>query len=184
MGDMPTETMHALLTRFRAPLLRRIRLMMGARARDQVESADFLQQVFLTALENIEHLRPLPEAQQLRWLTATARNRVRRSVRQPRERALACLTDSISRLQPGTSSDESPPRIVDRQERIEKLVDVLESLKKEHQQVIELRDFDGLSFAEIGQHLGRSEGAVQMLHARALMSLAESLKRRSDSWGA
>lgn len=179
MVDDPRESVQSLMERFRAPLQRRIRLMMGPRAREQAESLDFLQQVFVTALENIDHLRQLEEAQQLRWLTATARNRVRRSTRRQRELVLASLAESVSGLLPRAASTEAPCRHVGRQEQVEHLIDVLSTLKEEHQQVIEWRDFDGLSFRDIGERFGRTESAVQMLHARALMKLAEGLQHPS-----
>jgi RNA polymerase sigma factor (sigma-70 family) len=46
----------------------------------------------------------------------------------------------------------------------------------DRRRVIELRDLDGLSYREIGATLGRTENAVQILHARALAELARRLE--------
>tara|TARA_R110002072_G_scaffold302499_1_gene485940 strand:+ start:116763 stop:117218 length:456 start_codon:yes stop_codon:yes gene_type:complete len=150
--------------------------MMGPKARDAAESIDFLQNVFLVALKNLDQLRELDDAAKLRWLTATARNRIRQSARKEREQAIDSLTASLSKLHPATSSADAPPRVAGTLEQVDRLVDVLELLSDDHQKVIELRDFEGLSFHEIGERLGRTHSAVQMLHARALLALAKGLK--------
>ncbi|MCA8952132.1 MAG: sigma-70 family RNA polymerase sigma factor, partial [Planctomycetes bacterium] len=64
-----------------------------------------------------------------------------------------------------------------RGEDIERLLEALEQLREDDQRVIELRDFEELSFRAIGERLGRSEAAVQMLHARAVTRLGQALRR-------
>jgi RNA polymerase sigma-70 factor (ECF subfamily) len=53
----------------------------------------------------------------------------------------------------------------------ERLEAALETLSPVHREIILLRKFEELSFAEIGQRLGKSEDACRMLLARAMTAL-------------
>lgn len=178
---MPPDSIDDLVAAYGDRLLGRIRWMMGPAARRQAESGDLLQQVFTVAVASREQLRPLDDAARLRWLTATARNRVRESVRSRREQALESLSATVPGRAPSAASADDPVRRAEREEHVEQLVECLESLKPEHRDVIELRDFEGLSFKVIGERMERSEDAVQMLHSRALLRLGEQMRRRSGS---
>jgi RNA polymerase sigma-70 factor (ECF subfamily) len=56
-------------------------------------------------------------------------------------------------------------------ERASHLEAALETLSADHREVILLRKFEELSFAEIGRRLGKSEDACRMLLARAMTAL-------------
>ena len=57
------------------------------------------------------------------------------------------------------------------------LAEVLEGLPSDYRDVIERREFNEQSFAQIGRMTGRSEEAARKLHTRALLRVGESLKR-------
>ena len=75
---------------------------------------------------------------------------------------------------------DTPSQSASRQEQVDLLLEALAELPDDKQRVVELRDFEGLSFAEIARAMGRSENAVQLLHTRALARLAGILRSRSD----
>jgi RNA polymerase sigma-70 factor (ECF subfamily) len=56
-------------------------------------------------------------------------------------------------------------------EQAKQLEEALESMSADHRDVILLRKFEELSFAEIGRRLGKSEDACRMLLARAMTAL-------------
>ena len=56
-------------------------------------------------------------------------------------------------------------------EQAERLEAALESLSPSHREIILLRKFEELSFAEIGQRLGKTEDACRMVLARAMTAL-------------
>ena len=56
-------------------------------------------------------------------------------------------------------------------QQAEQLEQALESLLPAHREIILLRKFEELSFAEIGRRLGRTEDASRMLLARAMTAL-------------
>ena len=60
-------------------------------------------------------------------------------------------------------------------EEAERLEAALETLSPAHREIILLRKFEELSFAEIGRRLGKSEDACRMLLARAMTALTLTL---------
>jgi DNA-directed RNA polymerase specialized sigma24 family protein len=56
------------------------------------------------------------------------------------------------------------------------VAEAIESLREDYRSVIELRNLEGCSFAEIGRRMSRTEGAAFTLHARALVSLGDLLR--------
>lgn len=167
-----------LLERYRDRLLGRVRLMMGDGARQHAESGDFLQGVMLEIARDLDEAQLEDEEAFLRWATRVARNNIRDQVRRRRERALESFSQSgiLAR-----SGDATPSGDAGRHEDVERLVAALERLSPDHRRVVELRDFDGLSYREVARALDRpSEEAVQMLHARALSNLTRELTRPSD----
>ncbi len=58
---------------------------------------------------------------------------------------------------------------------MQRLQQALRQLSPDHEAVIRLRNWERLSFAEIGQRLGRSEEAAKKLWARAITRLKEVL---------
>lgn len=159
----------------RDSLLDRIRLMMGERARSVAESGDFLHETLIQAARALGRFQPDDEAHLLRWLTEIARNRIRDAVRRPRETALARLSDSIDLRRERRQS--APPSILSEREALHELADALGSLRPEERQAVELRHFEGLGFRAIGERMGRSENAAQLLHGRALLRLGRMLQR-------
>jgi RNA polymerase sigma-70 factor (ECF subfamily) len=66
------------------------------------------------------------------------------------------------------------------QEQETALHHALQALPEDYRRVIEWRNFEGLSFADIGQRLHRSAEAARMLWARAVEQLGRAL-RPSDA---
>ena len=60
-------------------------------------------------------------------------------------------------------------------ERAARLEAALASLSGDHREIILLRKFQDLPFAEIARRLGRSEDACRMLLARAMTALTLAL---------
>ena len=171
---------HALLERYRERLLERIRFLMGPGARRAAESGDFLQGVFVEALESFgDERRVRDERCFMRWLTVIARNNIHDAVRRDRERAV----ESFSAVWTGGGQDDrarSPSSAAEFNEDVHRLVEALEDLEPRHRQVIELRSVEGLRFREVARRLGRSEDAARMLYRRSLLRLGERLNGLSE----
>ena len=164
-----------LLARYSDRLLTRVRLMMGDEARERAESADFLQELFVEVIEGFKRVSLKDEREFVRWATQIARNNIRDHVRRRRERAVDSFSTALLH-QRQQSGAERPSQQAVRREEIDRLIEGLEGLPPDYQRVIELRDFEQLPFVEIARRMDRpSVDAVQMLHARALAKLTESL---------
>ena len=134
-----------------------------ARTGDSGVAAELASHVYLEALEGIDRYvyrgRPL-----LAWLYRIARNLVSDYLAK-RQREAQALAQAASTLEPHYPG---PAASVDDRRDLEA---ALRHLTDDQQQVIALRYYAGLSTAEIGQAMGRSERAVYSLEVRALAAL-------------
>lgn len=181
-GQGPSEReLHDLLERNRELLLRRIRLMMGPKAKRKAESGDFLQSVFVEVLQAADRMHGKTDQDLLRWATRIARNNIIDASRRPREKAFSSFTASMTRDRnklDKAAPNATPSQDAAQREAIEDVVDAMLELPELMQRVLELRDFEKLSFREIGKRLERSENAAQLLHTRALVKLGQHMRTR------
>ena len=174
-GD--AEARALLLERWRPRLLVRIRMMLGERARRHAESGDLLQSTLVKALERFDAESFADEGHVLRWMTTVARNDIRDLAGKQRERALESLSESWHASAHPDASTPSPVSAADREERLMHLMEALEQLDEGERAVIELRDLEGLTFAEIGARLGWSDDRARLTHLRALSRLGQLVGR-------
>ena len=66
-------------------------------------------------------------------------------------------------------------------EQLEQFRQILGNLPEDYAQVVQLRAFDELPFAEIATRMQRSVDSVSKLWSRALVRLAEELKKINES---
>ena len=76
------------------------------------------------------------------------------------------------------AADTAPSMAADNREQQTIIADVLESMPDDCRAVIVMRNLRGLSYAEIGAKLQRSESAVRMLWLRALKELPAKVVAR------
>ncbi len=74
--------------------------------------------------------------------------------------------------------DATPHAQAERAEDNRALLDAMRRLPPERQQLLILKFVDDLSNVEIGQILGRSEGAIKSLYHRTLLALREELEKQ------
>lgn len=80
--------------------------------------------------------------------------------------------------EPAPLQEGAPHMQAERSETQMNLLEAIRSLPWERQQLLILKFVDGLSNLEIGNILGRSEGAIKSLYHRTLLSLREELEKR------
>lgn len=172
-GD--SDAADGLLAAHHNALLARIRMMMRNAPRREQDSLDVLQDVKVRALGALDSFDIDSGGDAfLRWLTAIARNRLRDLGRRRRIDALESLSISIGGLD---ASDEGPDLSVLREEATDELMTALDTLEADHRTVLELRDLDELSYSEVAIRMNRSENAVRLLRARAMVRLGAALGR-------
>lgn len=74
----------------------------------------------------------------------------------------------------------SPSTPMQRDESLGQLLVAIDQLPPDYQQVIRMRHFEDLSFAQIAERLDRNSGAVRMLWVRAVEKLRLCLERMED----
>jgi RNA polymerase sigma-70 factor (ECF subfamily) len=134
------------------------------------DAEDLTERVFMRALRHIGNYdnRGLPISA---WLYRIAHNLVANWHRDNSRRNEILLDDSIMVLHPGNHPEHE---LLIAEER-DHLLHIIRSLPAERQQLIILKFVEHLSNAEIGQVMGRTEGAVKSLYHRTLMTIRDDL---------
>jgi RNA polymerase sigma-70 factor (ECF subfamily) len=138
------------------------------RTGNQHDAEDLTARVFFRALRHIENYtdRGLPFSA---WLYRIAHNLVANWHRDNSRRKEVPLEEIILVRQ----GIEHPEILLMQSEEQESLLDIIRELPPERQQLLILKFVEHLSNAEIGQIMGRSEGAVKSLYHRTLLSLRD-----------
>ncbi len=150
---------------------------------DYDDAGDVVQEAFLSAYRTIKHFRG--EAKFSTWLYGIVVNHARNRIRQTGSKAFhepVSLDDPPVRGEDGPRFDppsrETPALDgLVRKETQEKVQGCINSLEKEHREIIVLRDIQGFSYEEITGMLGIPDGTVKSRLSRARNALKESLKK-------
>jgi len=157
--------------------VRRIYSYIYYRVGNHQNAQDLTARVFHRALKNIQKYedRGIPFSA---WLYRIAHNLVANFHRDQNRRQTVSF-DNIT--VPGFSNH--PEReTIEREER-EILLEVVQLLPAERQELLILKFINHLSNAEIGEIMGRTEGAVKSLYHRTLVSLRKELIRMDADLG-
>ncbi len=140
---------------------------------DAREAEDLTARVFYRALAHISSYdqRGAPF---VAWLYRIAHNLIA-NWRRDRSRHPELPLDALI----GAHTREATPQAqAESAENRRALLEAIRRLPPERQQLLILKFVDDLSNVEIGQVLGRSEGAIKSLYHRTLLALRDELERR------
>lgn len=169
-----------------------VRRRLSAVARRDGDTQDYVQQALFDVLRDGPHFA-IDDAGAFRALLArivenNLIDRVRYLQREQRDhrRQRPLPTDSVLQLDAPVRSVTEPPAAADRNEQQQWLRLAVELLDAEDREAVRLRDWEGVSFAELGERLGLSAEAARKRYTRALPRLAEKLDllRRGQWQGA
>lgn len=134
------------------------------------EAEDLTARVFQRAMNHIQNYtdRGVPFSA---WLYRIAHNLVANWHRDRSRRQEIPLSDAP--VLPST--EERPEARLQRSQDQDSLMKLIRGLSPERQTLLILKFVEDLSNAEIGQIMGRSEGAVKSLYHRTLLSLRDQL---------
>ncbi len=150
--------------------------------RDRAQAEDLLQEVYVSvwkAASGFDAARSQP----LTWLTSIARNRaidgLRRAQSQPQLESSARADDDERPDAVEAVADEGPgpADLLGRASEARELGQCMEQLTPPQRQSVALAFFDGLSHAEVAEHLCQPLGTVKSWVRRALMVLKGCLER-------
>ncbi len=161
------------------------RQRIGRGLQSKLDASDVVQEAIVAAHRHFDEFRGSTEAEFAAWLRTILTARIanarrhfgarRRDAR--REQSLSSADGAVEHaLGRWPAADASSPseQAVAR-ERTDGLVRAVESLPPQYRQVIALRSFEDLAFAEVAQRMGRTIDSVEKLWVRALKRLRVSL---------
>jgi RNA polymerase sigma-70 factor (ECF subfamily) len=148
------------------------------RTGNSYDAEDLTERVFLRAMRHIRNYtdRGLPFSA---WLYRIAHNLVANWHRDNSRRKEIPLNDSAVIH----FWSELPESELLRSEERERLIRVIRCLPPDRQNLLVLKFVDHLSNAEIGQIMGRTEGAIKSLYHRTLLTMREELSNHNRPAG-
>ena len=154
--------------------------------RDRTIAEDLLQEVYVSAWKAAASF-DAAQAQPLTWLTHIARNKaidsLRRAQSQPRLESVHADNDDDERpdLDQRLADDgPGPAELLERASDARQLTHCMQALSAQQRQSVALAFFDGLSHAEVAEHLHQPLGTVKSWVRRALMTLKQCLERAAQ----
>jgi RNA polymerase sigma-70 factor (ECF subfamily) len=138
------------------------------RVNDHATAEDLTSEVFTRLLAALRD-KHAPQNTLRGWLYGVAARVVSDHHRQAYRAPQVELDESLS------SADHDPADIVDRKLTQEDVKRAMRSLTEEQRQVLSLRFGSDLPIQDVARTLGKSEGAVKQLQARAVAALARQL---------
>jgi RNA polymerase sigma-70 factor (ECF subfamily) len=144
-----------------------IRSRIGRHLRLEVD--DVFQETLTRAFESLSRFEWKGEDSFLRWLRGIAENLIRATADKQRRRTALEIERPAK-----ASSQVSPSRALQREERLDRLEQAVQALSPDHREVVRLARIEGLQVDEIAKRLGRTPSAVKNLLLRALKELKKS----------
>jgi len=181
-GD--AAALERLLARYQDRIRRIVRIRLGSRLRENLESMDIVQEANVVVMRKLGDFVPRSPGGLLAWLSQIALNQVRDAARKmerrPAERLDASSAEDSEAPHREPSADgPMPDEQAWRTELREILDDSMTKLAEDQREVILLRDYCATSWPEIAAALARdSVPAVQELHRRAWIKLRRIARPR------
>lgn len=180
-GD--NDALTRLLAECSPPLQARLAGKIAPAFRTVLDTDDVLQVTYLEAFQRIGRFEPRGPGAFLAWITRIAENNLLDAVRalerakrpSPRLRMQANDDSSVALYDRLVVTTTTPSRHAAKSEINAAVASALDCLPADYARVIHLYELNGHTSTEVADILGRSEGAVFMLRARALDQLRELL---------
>lgn len=183
-------SLNRLFERYYERVRRIVRLRLGTRLRQGVDSGDILQETFIAAVRAFETFEMRDEASLINWLSRLAERQIIAAAdyhgakkRDHRKRVAlpgASTVESAGRM--GTEFAAKEPHPLEKlleSETSEQLEECLQDLTEEHRELIILRNYAGCSWEAVAEETGRpSASAARMMHARAMIELGKKMRER------
>jgi len=186
-GD--TDALNRLFERYYGRVQRIVRLRLGSRLREKVESGDILQETFIAAVRSLEDFEMREEASLIQWLSRLAERQIiaaadyygakKRDSR--KEASLSGVEENGAsatvRFDFADGKSLQPFDLVAGSEEQALVEACLANLPEDYRELILLRNYAGMSWEAIAEETGRpSPAAARMMHARALIELGKLLR--------
>jgi len=155
---------------------------------DQIQAkggaSDLVQDTFLEARRDFHQFQGGTEAELLGWLRGILLHNVANFTRRFRDTDKRAVGREVAfEIVPPNdlAQHDSPGARLVRRERDEALHAAIERLPPHYREAVIARNYEGLSFSELGERLGSSEEAARKVWTRAIEHLQELLGPK-DAW--
>ena len=162
-GD--TDAADELVVRHHAAVFRMALGILG----NEDAAADATQDAFMKALRGLRKFRG--DSAFRTWLLSIAANEARGMLRKVRRRTEVSLDDAP----PVAAGNPSPSDTMEREEDSRRLREGMELLPEKQRLVVSMRIYEGLSYREIAEIIGSSEGAARVNYHHGVNRLKEIL---------
>jgi len=130
---------------------------------------DLTQEVFYNAVKGLSHFKG--ECSPETWIFSIAKNLLKKQYRN--HKYISKLFEKLSVVEPTNTFPEQLLLEKDEKRKLSELINNLEDSMKE---IVILRIYGELSFAEIGQLVGKSENYARVNYHRAKLKLQKDLE--------
>ncbi len=144
----------------------------------KVAPSDIVQDAMISACRTHDRIQGAGDDQLKAWLRSIVVNKVvdvQRRYTGTVKRGVAIERPLETNQHDLFSGDLTPSGFVSKGESVDALLTALNKLPEDRRQVILLRDFDGMEFADIGEKMGRSGESVRALWWRAVEELRKEI---------
>ena len=139
---------------------------------DQSAAEDLMQDTFYNAFISFTRFRG--DCDIKTWLCGIAKNIFFKQLRKKKHYSVSMTEAEIRLLSDGRAFD--PEVIAENREIYKTLINEIGQLKKRQRDIVLLRLFSDLSFAQIAAALSISEGSAKVIYHRARLQLQNKLK--------
>lgn len=168
------EALEALFEKAYPDILQAARFRLGPELRKRMDTFDLAQAAYHDALKDLPRYRYKGKGSFVRWLLAILENKIRSQLQFFKRRRRDLRREvPIPEGASISSTTRSPATKLVAEEDRARLEAAMDRLSEEHRNVIVSRYYLRLSWRDIGEQLGRSEEAAQMLCHRALAKLKQ-----------
>ena len=179
------QALNLLLERYLNRILRIVRMKLGPKLRTKMESMDVVQEVMVRAVKGFEKFEPENEAAFLHWISKLVQNEIRdladyhgaakRDFAKEKENKKDSSIDSSVLSNIPANSEWRPSFQIKLKEDVLELEAAMDQLPEKQRDVVVMRQYEGMSFKEIGEELDCSEDAARIQFARAMDKLTDLL---------
>jgi len=180
------EALNRLFGRYYERVRRIVRLRLGTRLRQRVESSDILQETFIAAIGAFDNFELRDEASFINWLARIAERQVlaaadhHKAQKRDPDREVSIHRDADNSdfgIDP-VATGLLPQDQLARAEQTAAVEACIATLPEAYRELIILRNYAGSSWESVAEQTGRpSAAAARMMHAKAIVELGKAVRR-------
>lgn len=182
-GD--SRALELLLQRYLPRVHMMVRLSLGSVLRSRIESMDVVQEVMSRVLKSFDRFDVRHEAAFLHWVRTLVQNEIKNqaafhgAARRDgvKEVVVTNETENPRSVLDGLAADTTgtPSQRLSHKDDLDELAGAMQRLPEEQREVIFMRQYEELSFKEMGEILSCSEDAARMKFVRAMDKLTDEM---------